>query len=104
MADNKEFMEEEVEVLEYTLTDEDGNESKFELIGKIELDGNEYVALLPVGEDTEEFVILKCVMEDGELSFDTIVDDEEFDKVADEFEDIFMGDFDCDEFGFSVEE
>ena len=53
MADNKDFVEEEIEVLEYTLTDEEGNESKFELIGKIELDGNEYVALLPVDDDTE---------------------------------------------------
>ena len=35
MSDNKEFMEEEIEVLEYTLTDEEGNESKFELIGKV---------------------------------------------------------------------
>lgn len=104
MADNKDFLEEELDVLEYTLTDEEGNESKFELIGKIELDGNEYVALLPLDDDSEEFVILKCVEENGELSFDTIVDDDEFDKVADEFEDIFMGDFDCDENGFSVEE
>ena len=62
MSDNKEFMEEEIEVLEYTLTDEEGNESKFELIGKIELDGNEYVALLPVGEDSEEFVIFKITL------------------------------------------
>lgn len=75
----------------FTLTDEEGNESDFEFIGRIELDGNSYVALIPVDGSEEEYVILKIVTdEDGEEVLITIEDDEEFDKAADAFEDEFM--------------
>ncbi len=81
----------------FTLTDEDGVESEYELIGTCELDGNEYYALVPVGED-EEYVILKVVTdEDGEQSLETIDDDDEFDKVADIFEDELFAEFDYDD-------
>ena len=42
----------------YTLTDEEGNESQFELIGSVEMNDNTYYALVPT-EDSEEYVILK---------------------------------------------
>ena len=42
----------------FTLTDEEGKESDFEFIGRIELDGNTYVALIPVEGDEEEYVNL----------------------------------------------
>ena len=43
-----------------TLTDEDGNENQFELIGQKEIDGATYLALVPIDEnDDEEYVILK---------------------------------------------
>ncbi|HBL85349.1 MAG: hypothetical protein A2Y17_11615 [Clostridiales bacterium GWF2_38_85] len=89
----------------FTLTDEEGNESQFEMLGSIELDGKNYVALVPTEGDQDEYVILKLEYDenDGEVLV-TIDDDEEFDKVADEFEDAFMGEFDCDENGFSVED
>ena len=57
----------------FTLTDEEGNESDFEFIGRIELDGNTYVALIPVEGDEEEY-----------------------DKAADAFEDEFMSEIDYD--------
>lgn len=82
-----------------TLTDEDGTESDFELIGSIELDGNTYVALIPL-EDNEngEYVVLKVEPgEDGEDMLVTIDDDDEYDKVADAFEDEFYAEFDYDE-------
>mgnify|MGYP001165598740 CR=1 FL=1 len=80
----------------YTLTDEDGNESQFELIGSCELDGNTYMALIPV-EDGEEYVILKKETdENGEDILVTIDDDEEFDKVADIFEDELFSEIDYD--------
>ena len=107
IKDNEQFdEEEECTVEEYTLTDEDGNESRYDLIGTLELNDKNYVALLPV-EDTEgnEYVILRVEQdEDEEPVFVTIDDDDEFDSVADAFEDLFMGEFDCDENGFSVEE
>lgn len=82
----------------FTLTDEDGNESQFALMGELELDGNIYLALIPAdNEDADEYVVLKVTTdENGEEILVTIDDDDEFDKVADAFEDQFMGDFDLD--------
>ncbi len=80
----------------YTLTDEEGNESRFELIGSCELGGSTYMALVPF-EDGEEYVILKKeVDEDGEDILVTIDDDEEFDKIADIFEDELFSEIDYD--------
>lgn len=83
----------------FTLTDEDGTESEFELIGSIELDGNTYVGLIPCeNNENGEYVILKVESDkEGEETFVTIEDDEEFDKVADAFEDEFIAEFDYDE-------
>jgi len=95
--------EDDTEVEVYTLTDEDGKESDFELIGRIDDNGQSYVALAPVdideSEDDEDggFVILKVVEEDGEEVFVTIEDDEEFDRIADIFEDELMQDMDYDD-------
>ena len=103
-VDNDDENDMEVEI--YTLTDEDGIESDFELIGRIDEGGQSYVALAPVddgesdeSEDGDEagFVVLKVVEEDGEEIFVTIEDDEEFDKIADIFEDELMQDLDYDE-------
>ena len=91
----------------FTLTDENGNESQFEMLGTIEVDGKNYVALIPVegDESNDEYVILRLDNDpdEGEILV-TIDDDEEFDRVADEFEDAFMGELDCDANGFSVED
>ena len=83
----------------FTLTDENGIESEFELIGSMEIDGNTYVALVPMEDNEEgEYVILKVESDaEGEETLVTIEDDEEFDKVADAFEDEFIAEFDYDE-------
>jgi uncharacterized protein YrzB (UPF0473 family) len=78
----------------YTLTDEDGNEFELALLEEIEEGGESYLALFPVDEDGEEtsdeYVILKrSTDENGEETLDTIEDDEEFDRIADIFEDKF---------------
>lgn len=81
----------------YTLTDDEGNESEFELIATAEVDGAIYLALVPGGE-TEEYVILKKELdENGEEMLVTIEDDEEFDKVADFFDDKFANEVDLDQ-------
>ena len=93
MADETFEFEQEL----FTLTDEEGVESDYELIGSMELDGVTYVALLPVEGADDEYVILKLTEdEDGDEMLVTIDDDDEFDKVADAFEDEFMGDIDHD--------
>ena len=82
------------------LTDEDGVESEFELIGSAELNGNQYFACVPTeGGDPEylEYVILKLVIdEDGEEMLVTIDDDDEFEDVADYFDDALADEIDLD--------
>ena len=84
----------------FTLTDEEGNESQFELIGNLDINGNTYVALVPVeseNSEEEEYVVLKVEEdENGDEFLVTIDDDDEFDEVADAFEDQFMAEFDYD--------
>lgn len=92
-------MEDEEEL--FTLTDEEGNESQFALVGDMELDGQEYLALIPAdtegGGEEDEYVILKVTVdENGEEILVTIDDEEEFDRVADAFEDRFMNEYDLD--------
>ncbi|MCI8387748.1 MAG: DUF1292 domain-containing protein [Clostridiales bacterium] len=87
------FEEEDI----FTLTDEDGTEQQFQLLGSCELEGVEYLALVPLDEDSEEYVILKRETdEDGEDILVTIDDDDEFDRVADIFEDELFGEIDYD--------
>ena len=84
----------------YTLTDEDGNELKFELIGKAELKGTQYFAFVPADGDDDgefcEYTILKAVIEDGEEILVSIDDDDEFDDAADYFDDLFSEEIDYD--------
>lgn len=86
--------EEEYDPEIYTLTDEEGNELHFALLGTLEHEGEVYKALIPVNEngeeESEEYVILKCgTDDDGEEILETIEDDDEFDKIADIFDDEF---------------
>ena len=68
MADEKLIPDEEFEADIYTLTDESGKESQFELIGTTEYQGVTYMAMTPFEDDSGEYVILKVVKdEDGKL-------------------------------------
>ena len=106
MADPKKDEMTEQEKLEadegiYTLTDEEGNDVKFQLIGEVEMDGNHYYAMVPVDADEEDddygYVILKAEKdENGEDMLSSVDDDDEFDKVADYFDDQFDGEIDYD--------
>lgn len=92
---NDELPEEEAGI--YTLVDEDGNESQFEVIGEYEMDGVTYYAMIPVAEEVDEYVILKVVQdEDGEDCLVTVDDDEEFEKIADIFDDELFDEVDYD--------
>lgn len=81
----------EIEVL--TLTDEDGNDKDYEVVDTLEYEGDTYYALQEYFENVEdldkrdensdvEILILKRIVEDGEESFDTITDDDLFDKLS----------------------
>ena len=80
------------------LNDENGDEVPFEFLDMIELDGEEYVVLLPVEveeEDAEEVVILKLEdTEDEEQESYVSVDDEEIlNKVFEMFKEKFKDEF-----------
>ena len=70
--------------------DTDGNVIKFNLFDIIEFENREYALLLPVDEDDNasledddsELVIMRLISEDDEYSFETIDDDDEFDRVS----------------------
>ncbi len=90
----------------FTLTDEEGNEVEFELIGVTEYNGNTYYAMIPAdaaekadeGNDGFcEYVILRAEKgEDDEYTLCTVDDDDEFDDVADRFDDMFSEEIDYD--------
>ena len=85
----------------YILQDEEGNELEFELIGTCEKNGQKYYAMVAVA-DTEangefcEYTILKAVVENGEENLVTIDDDDEFDDIADYFDDMLSEEIDYD--------
>ena len=67
--------EEEVSIL--TLTDENGQDVNFEYLDCIELDGVEYLVLMPEGEDENEVVILEVEPVDEETENYLSVENEE---------------------------
>ena len=70
-----------------TIVDEDGQEYELEVLSTLEYDGNTYLAVIPAGEQAEEFQlevsILKSVEEDGEDILTAIEDEEELQAVYD---------------------
>lgn len=90
----------------FTLLDENGQEVVFELIGVTEYKGKTYYAMIPPEEaenaqDSEdgfcEYVILRVdENEDGTNDLVSVDDDEEFDDVADLFDDMFSEEIDYD--------
>ena len=79
------------------LNDEDGNEVKFEFLDLIELDGEEYIVLLPTEEDDEdgEVVILKVEDTDSEEeeSYVSVEDEDTLNKVFEIFKEKFKDEF-----------
>lgn len=72
-----------------TFTDEQGEDVKFEILDVIAMDSKEYLVVLPVdeqNEDEEGVLILEIKEENGEEVYDTVVDDEEAEKVFKKFE------------------
>ena len=89
MADEMDFSPDLISLL-----DEDGVEHQFEYVDTAEIDGQEYVALIPVAEHPEEvleadgeLVILRIEEEDGEEFLAAIEEEEEFNHVANIFMD-----------------
>lgn len=87
-----------------TLSDDDGKEYTFEILDAIETDDARYLALLPVYDDPKkilddsgELVIVSVKEENGEEYFEEIMDDDEYETVADTFIDRLSDAFEIDE-------
>jgi len=88
------------------LVDENGEEVEFEHLDTIEMNGSEYVVLLPLemeeeqeeDSDTDEVLILKIEHnEEGEDSFISIDDESELNMVFEEFKVRMEDEFDFTE-------
>ena len=98
MADNEKNINEEELADIITLTDEENGEQKdFEVIATAEIDNKLYYALVPANEDCEEYVILRATEDGDDLIFETIEDDDEFEKAEDVFNDMLFDEIDYDE-------
>ena len=81
------------------LNDEDGNEVSFEFLDLVELDGEEYVILLPTDEDENEpgeVVILQVedTESEDEESYISVENEEILNKVFEMFKEKFKDEFD----------
>lgn len=90
--------EEELDNL-IVLNDEEGNEVNFEFLDLVELDGEEYVILLPTDSEEEEegeVVILQVEDTDSEEeeSYVSVEDEEILNKVFEIFKEKFKDEFD----------
>ncbi|MDE6425602.1 MAG: DUF1292 domain-containing protein [Ruminococcus sp.] len=75
----------------FELIDQHGNKRCFELVDAVQMNGEQYYAMLPAVEDENflnadlELVILKVVEENGEEVLASIDDDDEFEEVSQYF-------------------
>ncbi len=100
-------MDQEMEKDLISLLDEEGNEHQFEIVDALELEDQEYLALVPVFddpadslEDSGQLVILRISEEEddsGEQFLEAIEDEEEYDKVARLFMERLADEFDFEE-------
>ncbi len=79
-----------------TFQDEDGNDVQFELVDSFELNGSDYVALLPPDDEYESEVLLMRIESEssGEDILVYIEDDAELDEVFATFRDRMKDEFD----------
>ena len=96
--ENNNIPEEELDNI-IVLNDENGEEVPFEFLDLIELEGEEYVVLLPVEEDDEEdageVVILKVEDTDSEEeeSYVSVEDEDTLNKVFEIFKEKYKDEF-----------
>lgn len=70
------------------LVDEEGNELEHEIVFTFSFEEREYAVLLPL-DDSEEAVVYRMQeTENDEFLFEFIEDDDEFDRVAQAYEDL----------------
>ncbi|KXG74109.1 DUF1292 domain-containing protein [Thermotalea metallivorans] len=71
-----------------TFVDEDGEKVDFEVVDYIEIEDDRYALLAPVG-DEEDAYVYKVVEVDGKEEYLVVEDDDEFERVLEEYESYF---------------
>ena len=79
-----------------TLTDDDGNEVSFEIIGTVEYKEHLYAVLLPFDDEDDEVVILEVIPGEtpDEDDFVSVDDDTLLGEVFEEFKKNYDGEYD----------
>lgn len=93
-------LDEEDDIMYLTLDDDTELECK--VLGIFEVEDKEYIALLPIGENEEEDVLLyKYIGNEDEEEFELLLieDEEEFEIVSQSFYALFVDDDDFVEYG-----
>ncbi|NFQ66853.1 DUF1292 domain-containing protein [Clostridium sporogenes] len=73
-----------------TLTDEEGKETEFEVITKLDIQDKEYVVVVPKDQEVDEAIALRIDNNDkGEEVLVPVEEDEEFNMVAESYELLF---------------
>jgi uncharacterized protein YrzB (UPF0473 family) len=84
---------EKIEVGEvFTISDENNEEQEVEVLGSVNIDGTDYVAVgfvEDIKEETEDDIDIFFLRVDEDGDFSAIESDEEFDKVTAAFDEIF---------------
>ncbi|PWM41651.1 MAG: DUF1292 domain-containing protein [Clostridiales bacterium] len=85
------------------LTDEDGREIEFEVLGSIDLEGMTYVGLIEQFEDPQQqlesdgrMVVLKAIEDDNGEELLVTIDDEELARVLPAFEEALGEEYDIE--------
>lgn len=94
MAEKNQFNNLEDEEIFVTLDLDDGSSVECEILTIFEVNGRDYIALLPVDEneqpdeESEVFIYRYSEDEEGNPSLENIEDDEEYEIVADRFDEL----------------
>ncbi|MEY8338307.1 DUF1292 domain-containing protein [Lachnospiraceae bacterium 62-35] len=91
MAEKKKMMEEPAEEMTVTLSLDDGSDLECVVLTIFEAGGKDYIALLPTeGIDAEEgeVYLYRYMEKDGQPDLENIEDDEEYEIVADAFDEL----------------
>ena len=87
---SEEIMNEEFGTDYITIIDDDGQEFELEVLDSLEMDGKSFMAFLPADMDENDpnfgMIILRVIEdENGDTLYESVDDDDELDKVYDEF-------------------
>ena len=86
MAEDKKNAAYEDEAEYITLEFDDGMEVEAEIMGIFEVEGKEYIALIPDDDSDDVYLYGYKEVSDEEFELIDIEDDDEFNKVVEEFE------------------